>query len=279
MNHFRTERKAIYDTAKFFTDCGWIFREQPIVDLGVDALVETPIDENGKIKIFALQIKGGESNFQKKRNFLTFYFSERHYHYWNAISENYPLFIVLQDNNTEIIYWQEYNHDFISKTIKNWKLDIPLNNILNENSKYLLVNTLFKFKYKLPKTFYNESIQNKTSKLIIYFTNFNEGKDGVFINLIYKEYIVTQELFYRPKEGEWDEGKSFLSWESQYYYSLIELEKYIFSLFDSTNINKKYFNKLGEEIKSIVGGNIENVQEYIFNYNNKDKGVPRYCFF
>lgn len=84
MNQFRTERKAIYDTAKFFTEYGWIFREQPVVDLGVDALVETPINENGQIKIFALQIKGGESNFHRNKKSLSFYFSERHYHYWKC---------------------------------------------------------------------------------------------------------------------------------------------------------------------------------------------------
>lgn len=84
MNHFKTERQAIYDTAKYFNECGWIFREQSICDIGVDALVETPIDENGKVKVFALQIKGGESNFRKKNNYLTFYFEDKHYYYWNA---------------------------------------------------------------------------------------------------------------------------------------------------------------------------------------------------
>lgn len=111
MNHFRTERKAIYDTARYFNGIGWIFREQPVVDLGVDAIVETPIDENNEIKIFGLQIKGGESNFHREKKHLTFYFSERHYHYWNAISANFPLLILLPDNNLGKIYWQVYNHN------------------------------------------------------------------------------------------------------------------------------------------------------------------------
>lgn len=172
MNHFRTERKAIYDTAKFFTECGWIFREQPVVDLGVDALVETPIDENGRINIFALQIKGGESNFQRKKSCLTFYFSERHYHYWNAIIENYPLLIILQESNSDNIYWQEYNHNFITKTSKNWKLDIPLKNILNEGSKGIIADTLFNFQYnELPKTTISPYVQKNNDEVTVYYAN------------------------------------------------------------------------------------------------------------
>jgi hypothetical protein len=210
LTHFRTERKAIYDTAKFFTECGWIFREQPVVDLGVDALVETPIDENKKIKIFALQIKGGESNFQRKRNYLTFYFSERHYHYWNAICENHPLLIILQDNSTNKIYWQEYNQNLITKTSKHWKLDIPLDNILNEDSKKIIIDTLFKFQYhELAKKFYYESIQKDYDKLIISYGNSYQTQKNLHINLAYKKESFTIDLFYKPKRNEWDIEKSF----------------------------------------------------------------------
>lgn len=39
------------------------------------------------------------------------------------------------------------------------------------------------------------------------------------------------------------------------------------------------FNKLASEIKSIINDNIENVQEFIFNYNNRDNDVPKYSDF
>lgn len=278
MNHFRTERKAIYDTAKFFTECGWIFREQPIVDIGVDALIETPIDENGKIKIFALQIKGGESNFQRKRNHLTFYFSERHYHYWNAICENHPLLIVLQDNITDTIYWQEYNHNFITKTSKNWKLDIPLHNILSKDSKKIIIDTLFKYN-TLQKTINSTFIKKENHELIIYYINPYKSKDSIHINLEYRKKIITLDLFYKPKRKEWDSEKSFLRWDSQYYYSLIDLKKYIHSIFDTENGKNPSFSKLEAKLKSIINGNIENVQEFIFDYNNRDNDVPKYSDF
>jgi hypothetical protein len=280
LNHFKTERKAVYDTAQFFTACGWIFREQTIVDLGVDAHVETPIDENGQIKFFALQIKGGESNFHRTRHNLTFYFSERHYHYWNAISKNHPLFIILQDNITELLYWQEYDHKFISKTSKNWKLDISLGNILNEDAKNIIIETLFNFNYpNSRKRFHSELTQKNSDKLIISFSNSQETKESIHINLRYKKDIITLDLFYKPTKKEWDKDKSFLTEECQYHYSLIDFKNYIQLLFGAANKNKLSFNKLETEIKSIINGSIENVQEFIFDYNNKDSDVPKYSDF
>lgn len=277
MNHFRTERKAVYDTAKFITECGWIFREQTVVDLGVDALVETPIDDNGKIKIFALQIKGGESNFIRKSNYLTFYFSERHYHYWNAICENHPLLIILQDNSTEKIYWQEYNYNFITKTSKNWKLDIPLTNILNKDSKKVIIDTLFKFQYyELPNQLYPTSIQKSSNELIIFYSNYHETRKTIHLNINYNKKSIILDLFYKPKQKEWDKSESFLNWESQYHYSLIGLKKYISFLFEKTKQSKATFNDLETEVKSIINGNIENVQEFIFDYDNRDSDVPKY---
>jgi hypothetical protein len=39
------------------------------------------------------------------------------------------------------------------------------------------------------------------------------------------------------------------------------------------------FKKLGAEVKSIINGNIENVQEFIFDHNNRDNDVPKYSDF
>ena len=270
----------MYDTAKFFTECGWIFREQPIVDLGVDAIVETPIDENGQIKIFALQIKGGESNFLRKRNNLTFYFSERHFHYWNAICENQPLLIILQDNSTEKIYWQEYNHSFITKTSKNWKLDIPLENILNEDSKKTIIDTLFRFQYhKLPEQTYSASIKKNNNELIVSYSDSYETKETIHINLQYKKKAIILDLFYKPKKKEWNKEEYFLNWQSQYYYSLANFNRHIHLLFEKMQKSMTSFNNLEAEVKSIINGNIENVQEFLFDYNNRDNDIPKYSDF
>ena len=66
MLNSRIERKAIYTTANYFTEIGWFFREQPILDFGLDAFVE--IGENGRPSgnFIALQVKGGKSNFLRR---------------------------------------------------------------------------------------------------------------------------------------------------------------------------------------------------------------------
>ncbi|OPC02375.1 hypothetical protein BAS09_11740 [Elizabethkingia ursingii] len=278
MNHFKIERKAIYDTAKFFNECGWFFREQPICDIGVDAIVETPIDENGKINIFALQIKGGESNFQKKKNYLTFYFSDKHFHYWNAISENYPLFIILQDSKSETIYWQYYNQSFISKTPKNWKIDIPEHNIIDISSKQKILNILHNHRHSNNSTlpFYNLSIKLKKEDAFFIRFTINENNNRLNLNILYKRNFTTLDLFYRPRRQEWDKEKSFLIWENQYYYTLLNFENYIRSEFAKTKKNKISFIKLMNSLNMIIDGNIENLQEFLFNLKNKDNQIPKY---
>lgn len=279
MNHFKTERKAIYDTAKFFTEYGWFFREQPIIDLGIDALVETPIDEKGQIHSFALQIKGGDSHFQQNKNGLSFYFSERHYFYWNAISENHPLFIIIQASSG-VIYWQEYKQEYISKTSKKWKLNIPLKNILNESTKDRILEILLDFKNK---SFFKIDLPiftpKKIDELKIDYSKSHEAKKSIHIHLKYRKKTAILDLFYKPKRGEWNNTEAFLDWESQYYYSLRSFERYINLKFEETDKSISSFNKLVEEIKMIINNDIENIQEFIFDHENKDNDVPKYSDF
>lgn len=211
---------------------------------------------------------------------MTFYFSERHYHYWNAICKNYPLLIILQDNGTEKIYWQEYNQSFITKASKNWKLDVPLSNILNKDSKETMIDTLFRFQYhNFPKQTYFTSIQKNNDELIISYINSYKTKETIHINLEYKKKAIIIDLFYKPKKNEWDKKEYFLSWESQYHYSLIDFKRYIHLLFETMKKSITSFNNLAAEVKSIINCNIENVQEFLFDYNNRDNHVPKYSDF
>jgi hypothetical protein len=281
VNHFKTERKAIYDTAGIFTKFGWIFREQPIVDIGVDALVETPIEEDGQIKIFGLQIKGGEANFQKKKTFITFYFSERHYLYWNAICENYPLFIVLQDSSNNRIYWQHYSFEKITKTPKNYKIDIPYNNILNIDSKEEILHILngkhfLDFSDCIHESYFNLP-QNQNHEINISYNLNTENKGKIQICLAYKKQKEYLDLDYIPKKKHWSIEKSFLTWENPYYYSLVDFEKYIINQFESKN--RQSLKKLIRVLDSIVQGKIENIAEFIFDFNNKGNEVPKYADF
>ena len=74
------ERIGVNETEKIFIrELKWIFREQPIVDVGVDAIVEQSIEGVPTGKFIALQIKAGKGNFHISPNKLTYYISNIHY--------------------------------------------------------------------------------------------------------------------------------------------------------------------------------------------------------
>lgn len=278
MNNFKTERIAVLDTAKYFTECGWIFTEKTIGDRGVDADVEIPLNESGQVRFFSLQIKGGKSQFRRTRDRLTFYFPERHYIYWNAVIDNKPLFIILQDSSSDVIYWQEYHPSNISKTSKNWKLDIPISNILNSDAKRTIMDIVYGNRNKsLPTVKPSPApIQKVKDDLLVYFYYSEKKNASLYIILEYKNEIISQDLFYKPKKGEWNKRESALSTESSHYYLTRNLKKHMESIFKETKSSRKSFLELESKIQTILNGDIRNAEEYLFDYGNKDNEIPKY---
>lgn len=68
-----TERVGVHHCGEIAEKNNWMFREQPIDDIGIDAHMEF-IDSSGKPKqLLALQIKSGASWFnEKKDNYVVF---------------------------------------------------------------------------------------------------------------------------------------------------------------------------------------------------------------
>ncbi|MCW5199628.1 DUF4365 domain-containing protein [Desulfobulbus sp. F1] len=121
-------------------ELGWIFREQPIVDVGVDAIIEQCENGNPTGRFIAVQIKSGESNFHISENRLAYYASHIHYHYW--LNLNIPIILVVHLPNSEETYWQNICKNNFKKTDKNWKFEIPKIQELNRNSKGKLTGIL-----------------------------------------------------------------------------------------------------------------------------------------
>ena len=71
MRDSNTERIGVFTTGLIFTKkLKWVFREQPIVDVGIDALVEEVKESNPTGKFIAVQIKTGSGNFHEKNDAL-----------------------------------------------------------------------------------------------------------------------------------------------------------------------------------------------------------------
>src|SRR6266851_3434342 len=69
----------------------WIFREQPIADMGIDAHVELVEDGNPSGKLIGLQIKTGKGNFPETKETL----------------------------------WVQVNEGTVERTKKGWKVSLP----------------------------------------------------------------------------------------------------------------------------------------------------------
>jgi hypothetical protein len=128
-----TERIGVNVTENIvLNNIGWIFREQPIQDYGVDAQLEQVIDGNPTCKFIGVQIKTGKSHFHVSDKHLTYYASYIHYNYW--LNSNIPIILVAHIPETNNTYWQHISEQNFQKAIKRWKLNIPLNQELNNKS-------------------------------------------------------------------------------------------------------------------------------------------------
>jgi hypothetical protein len=88
---------------KIFARAGWIFREQPKHDLGIDAHIEVVESGISKGQLFGVQIKTG--HFNRSRNGdLVLYLDREHRSYW--LNYSIPVLFTLYEVETEQFYWQ-----------------------------------------------------------------------------------------------------------------------------------------------------------------------------
>lgn len=84
---------------------GWIFREQPTSDKGVDAHIEIRDGDEATGRLVGAQIKTGESYFDEPSDDGWLYRpSDRHIEYW--LRHSLPVYILLVNLAEEQVYWQ-----------------------------------------------------------------------------------------------------------------------------------------------------------------------------
>ncbi|KJC36728.1 hypothetical protein UB31_35710 [Bradyrhizobium sp. LTSP849] len=130
----QTDREGVNAVGQIFTkELGWIFREQTVVDYGIDAQVEIATEKEPTGRLLALQIKSGKSFFRKRGDNYVYYGEERHLRYWRGHS--LPVAIILHDPETDLTLWQRVDTSAIryGKGGK-WSIDIPPYQILNASA-------------------------------------------------------------------------------------------------------------------------------------------------
>ncbi len=139
------ERIGVHHCGKIATSNNWLFREQPIDDIGIDAHMEF-VDSSGKPKqLLALQIKSGESWFKEEKDGCIVFrdINERQYMYWTTNS--LPCIVVLYNPNDDTCIWQKLTVDTIQRTKggegKGFFVKVPLTQIfLNDSSNEQLLS-------------------------------------------------------------------------------------------------------------------------------------------
>lgn len=130
-----TDRRGVNAFENFaLNTLNWIFREQSIVDLGIDAHIEQATNGDSTGKLIAVQIKTGLSNVKINQNKdFDYYMSRVHYNYW--LSYAIPVIIVLYDPEKKILYWTPIFKRNISKTKKdNHKVTIKKTSICAQDT-------------------------------------------------------------------------------------------------------------------------------------------------
>lgn len=163
MRYNSTERIGVNATESIFIrEFNWVFREQPIVDVGIDALIEESENGNPTGKFIALQIKSGKGNFSLSEKKLTYYISNIHYNYW--LNFDIPVLLIAHIPKTNKTYWINISERNIKRTKKRWKIEIPTKNQLNSNAKKKISELLTdkNHEYSSIKIFNGEDINEQT---------------------------------------------------------------------------------------------------------------------
>ncbi|MBX2897622.1 MAG: DUF4365 domain-containing protein [Cyclobacteriaceae bacterium] len=131
------ERIGLHQSALIFLGFGWIEREQPISDFGIDMHVEIVNDGIPTGQIFATQIKSGSSYFKEETPTGYIYRGKNeHLEYW--LSQSLPVIILIYEPESKTVFWQRVNQSSAIRTEKAWRIEIPKSQLLEKSKHDLL---------------------------------------------------------------------------------------------------------------------------------------------
>lgn len=171
-----TERLGVNETEKIvIQNLGWIFREQPIVDVGLDAIIEQV--ENGEPtgKFIAVQIKCGSGNFYKTEKGLSYYATNIHYNYWLNLC--IPIILIAHIPEEGKTYWQEITENNLKKNKKRWKIEIPFKQEFSEKSQNRLIKIASEKNDKNFDVYRGRIDSNEIKDIIEDFKSINNATD------------------------------------------------------------------------------------------------------
>lgn len=123
------ERMGTAAAQLVFAGWGWMFREQPIGDFGIDAHVEPRVAKNRMSgRLIALQFKSGRSYLERAEGGWLYRGDYKHVRYW--LGHVLPVVIVFYDPDNGVLRWQRIADEFVRYTEKAWTLFVPDGQVL-----------------------------------------------------------------------------------------------------------------------------------------------------
>ena len=115
-------------------ELGWLFREQPTLDYGIDGQIEVVDGVEVTGRLLAVQIKSGKAYFSKPTKAGWWYYPDaKHVEYWTRHA--LPVLIVLYDPELERCYWQLIDNSTLEKTKgAGRRVKVPDAQILDESA-------------------------------------------------------------------------------------------------------------------------------------------------
>ncbi|RZJ95474.1 MAG: DUF4365 domain-containing protein [Hymenobacter sp.] len=262
-----TERVGVNAVeAVFLNEFKWIFREQPIVDMGIDTHVEV-VDEQGPTgKLLGVQIKTGASHFHETLNAFTYYLDETHYRYW--MNHSLPVFLIghLPERNLSI--WQYIDKQCVVQTKKGWKVILPKNNSLADTQA----------RYRIEEIVVAKTPNGKLTKFLLDRELMRFLQEGNKINIRTQEWH-NKSLVRGPfkvlliKDGDEDVVRE---WSSYYTYSLEELIARTFPWADAENDPEFYAENFDDSVFEVYSqGWLDSHQLYPYEVYSGEVGA--YC--
>jgi len=130
-----TERKGINFVESKFLDMEWVFREQTILDFGIDAHAEVCDEGRPTGRVIAIQVKSGVSYFEEKTNTGIIFRGEvKHLNYWK--NHSLPVILVLYHPVEKKAIWCHIRGDQlgINITPKGWNVEVPKSQCFDESA-------------------------------------------------------------------------------------------------------------------------------------------------
>ncbi len=127
-------------------DLGWLFREQPISDVGIDGLVEVVEKGEATGQLVGVQIKSGESYFRSRSRQGFVYTTDDvdALQYWRSFAA--PVILVLARPRHNKCWWQPVSNETVQLTQHGWSTVVPFDQRLEKSAIPVILSYIRKWR-------------------------------------------------------------------------------------------------------------------------------------